>query len=158
MFCATKIENVDAAVMDFSNCTKADYLCFQSGLLEKFPEVNLSNVTTLQYAFQQCVNLVTIDKIILPNYNNISNYNSFLSQCGKLENVVFEGKIGKNSFSVSGSKKLTHDSLMSIINALEDYSQDTSGTKWVVTLGSTNLAKLTDAEKQMATDKGWTLA
>ena len=27
-----------------------------------------------------------------------------------------------------------------------------------LTLGETNLAKLTEAEKQIATDKGWTLA
>jgi hypothetical protein len=47
---------------------------------------------------------------------------------------------------------------MSIINTLNDYSTYTGTTVFKVTLGSTNLAKLTDAEKAIATEKGWTLA
>lgn len=70
-----------------------------------------------------------------------------------LEDLTIEGVIGQNGFNV-GDCPLTHDSLMSIINAL---ATKTSGT-WTVTLGSTNLAKLTDAEKAIATQKGWTLA
>jgi hypothetical protein len=45
---------------------------------------------------------------------------------------------------------------MNVINILKDYSG--SGTTYTLTLGSTNLAKLTDAEKAIATEKGWTLA
>jgi hypothetical protein len=48
--------------------------------------------------------------------------------------------------------KLTHDSLMSIINALP---VSTGG--YTCTLNATNLAKLTDEEKAIAIDKGWTL-
>ena len=44
---------------------------------------------------------------------------------------------------------------MSIINALYDYSA-TATTK-TITLGAENLAKLTDAEKKTAEDKGWSL-
>ena len=50
------------------------------------------------------------------------------------------------------STKLTHDSLMSIINNLATVS-----TTQKLTIGSTNLAKLTDDEKAIATNKGWTL-
>ena len=48
------------------------------------------------------------------------------------------------------------ESIRSIINALYDYS-GTSDT-YVLTLGSVNLAKLTEGEKKTATDKGWSLA
>ena len=47
------------------------------------------------------------------------------------------------------------EELNSIINALKDYSG--SGKTYTCTLGATNLAKLTDAEKAIATEKGWTL-
>ena len=40
---------------------------------------------------------------------------------------------------------------MSIINALK------SGVTQTLTLGTDNLAKLTDTEKAIATEKGWTL-
>ena len=37
-----------------------------------------------------------------------------------------EGEIGGNGFDVSQSTKLTHDSLMSIINALKDIPQESA--------------------------------
>ena len=42
---------------------------------------------------------------------------------------------------------------MVVINGLQ-----TVTTTKKLTLGTTNLAKLTDEEKKVATDKGWTLA
>jgi hypothetical protein len=78
--------------------------------------------------------------------------------CTLLEHLIVSGVIGKNGFNVSWSTKLSHDSLMSIIYALQDKTTDTSGTSWVCTLGTANLAKLTDAEKAVATQKGWSLA
>ena len=59
----------------------------------------------------------------------------------------------KISVSLSASTKLTHDSLMVVINGLQ-----TVTTAQKLTLGTANLAKLTDEEKKVATDKGWTLA
>ena len=72
-----------------------------------------------------------------------------------LEEVKFSGVISSDNFNVSYCTKLTHESLMSIINTLYDYS-GTATTK-TITLGAENLAKLTDAEKKTATDKGWSL-
>ena len=51
---------------------------------------------------------------------------------------------------------LTVDSLLSLFNALKDYSSE--GGTYTCTIGSTNLAKLTDEQKAIATNKGWTLA
>lgn len=76
---------------------------------------------------------------------------STFNNCTSLENLTMVGTINASGFDVSTCTKLTHDSLMSIINALA------SGVSKVVTLGATNLAKLTDAEKSIATEKGWTL-
>lgn len=59
----------------------------------------------------------------------------------------------KVSFSLENSPRLTHDSLMVVINGLQ-----TVPTAQTLTLGTANLAKLTDEERKVATDKGWTLA
>lgn len=101
------------------------------------------------YFFQRS-SIETVRKIICDKTANVKN---LFYRCTALKNVTFEGEIGYG-FDVSDSTAITHDSLMSIINALET---KTSGTH-TMTFGSTNLAKLTDAEKALATQKGWTLA
>jgi hypothetical protein len=129
---------------------------FQSSQITHIPELNISRSTETQYMFGSGCRVVTIDKLIVSE-TTFWRDNTF-SQANWLENVTFEGVIAGNIFSVQWSTKLTHDSLISIINALKDYSQDTSGTDRVCTLGAENIAKLTDAEQEIARAKGWRLA
>ena len=101
------------------------------------------------YAFSTNT-IISIEKILV---SEITIYGTNMFDCNKLETVIFEGVIGQNGLNLSKCTKLSHESLMSIINALK------SGVSGLTcTLGSTNLAKLTDAEKAIATQKGWTLA
>ncbi|MBR5538435.1 MAG: hypothetical protein IKU61_00900 [Clostridia bacterium] len=74
------------------------------------------------------------------------------ADCTKLKNITISGTIGK-AISFQDCNKLTHESLMSIIEHL-----GTVTSALTCALGTTNLAKLTDAEKAIATQKGWTLA
>lgn len=99
--------------------------------------------------FEYDEQLVTIDGIRMAETTPINRY---FVRCSALVNCPFEGVIGQNGLNVSWSTKLSHDSLMSIINALKDGASNT------ITLGTANLAKLTNAEKAIATQKGWTLA
>jgi hypothetical protein len=59
----------------------------------------------------------------------------------------------KTSFDISASTLFTRDALNEIMSNLA-----TVTTAQTLTMGSTNLAKLTDADKLIATGKGWTLA
>ena len=99
-----------------------------------------------------CRSLVSIDNIA---FNDTCVYNDTFNYCESLEEVRFGSKISNNGLNFQWSTKLTHDSLMSIIDALADKSADTSGTAWTVTIGSTNLAKLTEEEIDIARNKGW---
>ena len=113
--------------------------------------VDFSKCTTeLSSVFANCIRLKSIKKVIFSETNTF--YNPFVS-CTALENITVEGTIG-NSISFQWSP-LTHESLMSILNALQDKSADTSGTVWSLTLGPTNCAKLSDEEMTVATAKGW---
>ena len=103
--------------------------------------------------FNYCYELKTIQKIVVLE-SQVFKLSTFRG-CGALENLTIEGTIGQNGFNVQWSTLLTYNSLMSIINALKDYSADTSGTEWIVTIGSTNKAKLTDIELDIAQNKGW---
>ena len=69
-----------------------------------------------------------------------------------LVNLTLEGTIN-NSFRIQADR-LSHDSVMNIINALATLNGSVNKT---ANIGSTNLAKLTNAEIKIATDKGWTL-
>lgn len=96
-----------------------------------------------------------INKIIVDENTPFDSYMFYVLD---LEVCNFEGVIAKNGLDLRRCEnRINHDSLMSVINCLKDYSTDTSGTVWKVTLGATNLAKLTAEEKAIATGKGWTL-
>ena len=124
----------------------------------ELPAVNVTGVTanTAYYIgnlFAYCRILTSIDKIIL---NENTQYQSWFAGNTELAELRIQGVIGQSGFDFTQAKRLSHDSLMSIINALKDYSGDT--TARTLTLGETHLAKLSDAEKAIATGRGWTLA
>lgn len=104
--------------------------------------------------FSYCANLKTV-RTLTVNENN--TFSSWFQNCNSLENITFAGVIAKNGLSFQWSTKLSHESLVSIINCLEDKTEDTSGTAWVVTVGSTNYAKLTEEEIRIASQKGWNI-
>lgn len=138
---------------DTSQATTGESL-FTSAITTEIPAVSYENITNLKYTFYGARYCVTIDKLIL-RADGTNTFQSTFASCASLENIVIEGTIGQNGFNISHSPKLTHDSLMSIINALADYSADESGTAWKVTIGATNLEKLTDEELTIARNKGW---
>ncbi len=138
-----------SAVTDLPNC-------FAFAHIRTCPEINTLSMSTVSGVFANSY-LDTVEKLILKEDGSQIFRNTF-NNCVYIQNIVINGTIGQNGFNISSAAKLTHDSLMSIINALKDYSQDTSGTAHTVTLGTTNLNKLTDEEKAVATQKGWTLA
>lgn len=72
--------------------------------------------------------------------------------CSSLETIHM---INVNAnLNISSSTKFTREALLEIIGNLK---AQTSGNK-TLTMGETNLAKLTDEDKAIATNKGWTLA
>ena len=61
------------------------------------------------------------------------------------------------TLDISHLTQLDHSSLLVIINGLYDYvAAGSSGTRYIK-LGATNLAKLSDEDKAIATNKGWTI-
>lgn len=105
--------------------------------------------------FSYCTKLVTVGGV---DFSKAIGFDNAFKNCTALENITINGVINRTGLSFSDCTKLTHDSLMSAINALYDYVANGGTGTYTLTLGSTNLAKLTDAEKAIATQKGWTLA
>ena len=108
------------------------------------------NATDISYCFNNCINTI---RLTLPNGfgQNATNTECCFYGCIYLTDIT-----GNPNFKVSldlSPCPLTHDSIMVVINGLQTVTETQT-----LTLGSTNLAQLTDEEKQIATDKGWTLA
>lgn len=127
----------------FESCATLTSLSFPAGFGSAATHVNS--------CFSGCVSLVSL---ALPTGfgQNATNTGSCFSGCPSLTDITGNPNL-KTSFTFSDCTKLTHDSLMVVINGLQTVTKTQT-----LTLGSTNLAKLTDAEKKIATDKGWTLA
>ncbi len=73
---------------------------------------------------------------------------------GALESVTFVGRIKINDLNVSYSPNLSKESLLSLLNCLEEKPESEKGD-WIVTLGTTNKAKLSADELAIATGKNW---
>ncbi len=131
-------------------------LMFSQCFVTRIPKIDATYTNSLDRTFRSTTASI-IDELVL-KADGTNTFSDTFRGCSYLEEIRITGIIGQNGFSVSDSTRLSYDSLMSIVNALKDYSADTSGASWVVTLGATNLAKLTNEEKAIATQKGWSLA
>ena len=146
----TALENC-GVVLDTSEATTLANM-FYRVVSAEIPAIDLSSATDTTRMFYSG-DIITIEKVIFSENTAIAS-NIFSSATG-LENIEIGGTICSDII-FSACTKLTHDSLMSIINHLKDFSGTT--TTKTCTLSTTNLAKLTDAEKAIATQKGWTLS
>ena len=141
--------------LDTSNGTSFSNMFYECRELTTIPALDTSKGTSFSYKFYECRKLTTIPQLNLTKSTSSSALNGTFSRCIALVDLNIVGTINATGLNVQNSP-LSHDSLMSIINALADKTS-ASGT-WKVTLGSTNLAKLTADEIAIAEGKGWTLA
>lgn len=144
-------------VLDTSGVTSSDgfdYFC-QYASPSVLPVIDTTGVTQIRYLAYHASSLVTVRKLVLKS-DGSQTFNQIFANCTKLENIVIEGTIGKNGFSVSSSP-LTFQSISSIVNALADKTGDTSGTTWKITLGVTNIATYENGGGSLSdiTNKGW---
>lgn len=137
--------------------------------LKEIPEMDTSNIQDFGYSFNGCVSLVSISKL---NFQRASNISSMTLYCSNLTTIGGFENLGQN-YSTSQSEnyynykldlhfstKLTEQSIINVLTNLYDIA--TKGVKpQTVTLGSTNLAKLTSEEGQAALQtaqsRGWNI-
>lgn len=149
-----------------SNVTNMNYMFGACRLLTSIPQLDTSKVTNIGYMFSDCMSLVTIPQI---NGEKLTSVGGTFNNCKSLENFNGIINLGQaylttqsaNYFNyklnLSACTNLTYDSLMNVINSLYDIA--TLGVKpQQLILGDTNLAKLTEEEIAIATNKGWSVS
>ena len=176
---ATSLTVPSVLVVDMKECDSLYYCFYGCGSLTSLtlPAGFGSVATGLSYCFSSCSALTSLT---LPaGFGSVAKSLSYCFRgCGSLTSLTLPAGFGSEADSLSScfygctalttimgepnfkanvvlseSTKLTHDSIMVIINGLQ-----TATARRVLTLGATNLAKLTNEDKAVATDKGWTLA
>nr|DAG64245.1 MAG TPA: leucine-rich repeat protein [Bacteriophage sp.] len=114
--------------------------------------INILDVTEIKdNAFYGCTSLV--DMTISNTVTKLGK--SVFTNCSKLTNVTLGSGFNCNNLDLSASTKYSVDTLAAMLTALADR---TGQTAYTLTIGTTNLAKLSDEQKAIATDKNWTLA
>ena len=141
-----------------TDCSRVFAGCLK---LKSVPYFDTSNVTVAYSMFSSCSSLISIPEydfskcVYIPDGSGgLTPFLYTFAACSNLEEI--HCKHFKRSFDISASTKFTESALVEILNNLDDVTEVTGGV--ILTMGSTNLAKLTDEEKAIATNKGWTLA
>lgn len=106
---------------------------------------------SLYQCFRGCASLVSVDFGATAS-GVPSGVGGIFGGCQSLTTVTGAFR-AKTALDLSGSPRLTHDSLVHIIDCLS-----TVTTTVALTLGSTNKARLSDEEIAVATAKGWTVS
>lgn len=147
------LEEVDVSTFDTTNVTNMSDMfryCYSLRTLD-LSNFNTGSVTSFNYMFGACYSLYDLDFSGLDTSSvSATSTITMFDDCPNLEHLKV-GNITVN-FKFNKCNKLSHDSLMNVINALAE-----TDSTLTLTIGSTNIAKLTEAEIAIATEKGWTV-
>jgi surface protein len=144
------LKTLNLANWNAPKTTNMQYMFYYCSSLETLNTTGfiIKNVTAINYAFNYCSSLKTLD-LSGWDVSNLNSYNSvWYNTSFYLENFDSFTNIRT---SMQMPSTLTHDSLVDVIANLSTVIGKT------LTLGATNLAKLTPEEIAVATNKGWTV-
>ena len=152
--------------LDTSNVTSMEYMFHNCTSLTTIPQLDTSNTTNVRNMFSMCQQLIEIPQLDLSKVTNVEQAFMWcyaLTTLGGFQNLGMAYDTNQDAnyrsyrLDLSVCKKLTHDSLMNVINGLYDIKTKGCNSQQLI-LGSTNLAKLTAEEIAIATNKGWTVS
>ena len=103
-------------------------------------------------AFYGCSSLTTIN---IPSSVTTIGSTSIFQNCTNLENVTLGKGFNANGLDLSASTLYSKEILGKMLYNLADR---TGQTAYTITIGSTNIAKLSESMIAIATEKNWTLA
>ena len=130
--------------------SKSDIATYKNNPDFKYcPKFDTSKETSMAFMFRDCSSLTSVP---LFDTSKVTNMDSMFYKCSSL--TTLGGFTGlKVNLDLSSCSLLTKESILNVFNKAANV---TSSPK-ILTLGTTNLSKLTDAEKAIATNKGWVL-
>ena len=168
-------------LFDTFNVTDMGNMFYGCKKLKTIPKLDTSNVTNMDGMFENCTSLTTIPQL---DTSNVTHMYSTFSNCSSLKsiplldcrNVIHIDQLfGRSRLttltdlggflnlqvslydSLDHLPNLTVQSIMNVIDHLCGFIGPGFDPRYLE-LGTTNLNKLTDEQKAVATNKGWVLA
>ena len=117
----------------------------------KYDNSRTNEITDYSWAWYACIHLTTLPQLDL---SNVTTFDQSWYNCTSLTTLGGFGSI-KESIDLHYSGELTVESIMNVITQAADLNE-LGITGKTMKFGS-NLNKLTDEQKAVATSKGWTL-
>ena len=173
------IKNINIPPNFAPNATTFDFFCYSCSNLSSFEysEDFGQKAESIKEFFWNCQKLSSV--VIPPNFANAKYVGNLVGNCRQLTSITFPSNFGHKVISSWGfvyminycdnlteiygdlalsvdfaieNPNVSHDSLIRVLNSIPTVTESRS-----LKLGNTNIAKLTDEEKKIATDKGWNL-
>ena len=123
--------NRAGVTLDISKATSITYFMAYNNYTVRVPTLNTTSISDLSYFLYSNGLLKIVDEVVLKS-DGSQKFSNYSFRLPALEEIRFSGVIGKNGLNLQWSTNLSHDSIVSIINAL---SATTSGL--TVTLSKT---------------------
>lgn len=144
-------------LFDTSNITNAAGMFMYCTSLQTIPSFDFSNITSCGNMFRGCSNLTTLPQLNTPN---VPGMDRMFENCSSLTNVGGFAHLGKaftssQTVDLSYSSRLTYQSIMNIINNLEQ--PDAAGVTPTLHLATAVYNLLSAEDIAIATGKGWSV-
>ena len=141
-FYCTKITAIPS--INTSLVKRVDKMFQNCSSLTTIPQLDTSRVTDMRDMFYYCNSLTTVPAL---DANKVTNMNNMFDSCTNLKSILMTN-IGAN-LNISASTQFEREDLLVILNNLKTVTSSKT-----LTMGADNLAKLTEEDKAIATNKG----
>ena len=138
--------------MDTSSVTTMGYMFYYCYSLTAIPQMDTSSVTSMADMFRYCYSLTAIPQM---DTSAVTDMSGTFINCYSLTVIAFNGSVtGWAGSAVSLQDcSLGHAAIVAFFNSLPTITS----AKAITLTGNPGVSELTDAEKAIATGKGWTL-
>ena len=138
--------------MDTSAVTNMSHIFSECHSLTAIPQMDTSAVTDMSYIFSECHSLTAIPQM---DTSAVTNMRSMFSACYSLTAIAFNSSVtGWAGYAISLQDcSLSHAAIVAFFNSLPTITS----AKAITLTGNPGVPELTDAEKAIATGRGWTL-
>ena len=121
---------------------------FERTRISTLPLIDTSKATTMHALARHCTSLISVPEL---DCSSCTDLNQAFRECSSLKEI--NCKHIHTSFEIDQTI-MTREAIVDLLtNGLDEVTTTTT-----LTMGSAKLALLTDEDKKIATDKGWTLA